>query len=94
MTVTEQGRTRRIPILEVMVRQLAHDAMRSDPRAMKLLLYLADKYADPAESSGRSGEVAAEDQAILSAILEEARNSARQPEVSLSQGDAPNDKNV
>ena len=31
--VTENGKTRRIPALEVMLRRLANDAMRSDPRA-------------------------------------------------------------
>ena len=29
--VTENGKTRRIPALEVMLRRLANDAMRSDP---------------------------------------------------------------
>jgi hypothetical protein len=33
--VTENGKTRRILVLEVMLRRLANDAMRSDPRAMK-----------------------------------------------------------
>ena len=38
--VTENGKTRRIPVLEVMLRRLANDAMRSDPGAVKLLLAL------------------------------------------------------
>ena len=32
-------------MLEVMLRRLANDAMRSDPRAMKLLVFLIDRYA-------------------------------------------------
>jgi Family of unknown function (DUF5681) len=40
VAVTENGKTRRIPVIEVMFRRLANDAMWSDPRAMKLLLSL------------------------------------------------------
>ncbi len=40
VAVTENGKTRRIPALEVMLRRLANDAMRSDAGAMKLLLDL------------------------------------------------------
>jgi hypothetical protein len=43
VAVTENGKTRRIPAIEVMLRRLANDAMRSDPRAMKLLLSLVDR---------------------------------------------------
>jgi hypothetical protein len=71
ITVTENGKTRRIPVLEVMFRRLAHDAMRSDPKALKLLLSLVDRYAESPETELQLGEVLAEDQAILAQYLPE-----------------------
>ena len=44
VAVTEGGKTRRIPALEVIIRRLTNDAMRSDPRAIKLLLSLLDRH--------------------------------------------------
>lgn len=70
IAVTENGKTRRIPMFEVMLRRLANDAMRSDPRAMKLLLSLIDRYADSPETALRLGDVLAEDRAILAQYLE------------------------
>ena len=54
IAVTENGKTRRIPALEVMLRRLANDAMRSDAKAMKLLLSLVDRYAESPESRASS----------------------------------------
>jgi len=51
VSVTENGKTRRIPVLEVMLRRLANDAMRSDQRAIKLLLSLVDRYAETPETA-------------------------------------------
>jgi hypothetical protein len=50
IAVTENGKTRRIPALEVMLRRLANDAMRSDPNAIRLLLPLIDRYSDSPEA--------------------------------------------
>ena len=69
IAVTENGKTRRIPALEVMLRRLANDAMRSDPRAIKLLLSLVDRYGDLPEAALRLGDVLAEDRAILAQYL-------------------------
>ena len=48
--MTENGKTRRVPAVEVMLRRLANDAdARRDPRAaLTLLLPLIDSYADVA----------------------------------------------
>ena len=75
VVVTEGGKTRRIPALEVMLRRLANDAMRSDPRAMKLLLSLVDRYAESPQTAVQLGEVLAEDQAILAQYLQEPAGS-------------------
>ena len=67
--VTKNGKTRRIPALEVMLRRLANDAMRNDPKALKLLLSLVDRYADSPETECRLDELLAEDRAILAQYL-------------------------
>ena len=69
ITVTENGRARRLPAIEVALRRLCNDAMRSDPRAMKLLLSLVDRYADSPEAAPRTADVEAEDRAILEQYL-------------------------
>ena len=69
IAVTENGKTRRIPTLEVMFRRLVNDAVRRDPAALKLLLPLIDRYAASPETELRLGELLAEDQAILSQYL-------------------------
>ncbi len=71
IAVTENGKTRRIPALEVMLRRLTNDAMRSDPRAMKLLLSLVERYGDSPEAALDLGAVLAEDRAILARYLPE-----------------------
>jgi hypothetical protein len=53
-----------------MLRRLANEAMRSDPRAMKLLLALIDRYSDSPETALRLGDVLAEDRDILAQYLQ------------------------
>ena len=72
IAVTENGKTRRIPTLEVMFRRLVNDAVRRDPTALKLLLPLIDRYAASPETELHLGELLVEDQAILSQYLREA----------------------
>jgi hypothetical protein len=74
IAVTENGRTRRLPALEVMLRRLANDAMRSEPVALKLSLSLFDRYGDSPEAGIRFDEVLAEDKAILANFLKETRD--------------------
>ena len=69
IAVTENGRTRRLPALEVILRRLANDAMRSEPRALKLLLALYDRYGELPETNLRLDEILAEDREILSNFL-------------------------
>ncbi len=76
IAVTENGKTRRLATLEVMLRRLVNDAMRSDAKAMKLLLALVDRYAETTEAKVQLGELLAEDQAILAQYLLEPKASA------------------
>ncbi len=63
------GKTRRLPALEVMLRRLANDAMRNDHRAIKLLIDLLERYGDAPEATLPVNELIAEDQEILKQYL-------------------------
>ena len=69
IAVTENGKTRRLPALEVILRRLANDAMRSEPRALKLLLALNDRYGESAQTNLHLDDILAEDKAILASFL-------------------------
>jgi hypothetical protein len=71
VSVSKNGRTRRIPAIEVMFRRLANDAMRSDKGAIKLLLSMVDRYAESPETALQFREMLAEDEAILKEYLRE-----------------------
>jgi hypothetical protein len=71
ISVTENGKTRRLPALEVMLRRLANDAMRNEPTALKLMLSLYDRYGESSEAGIRLDEVLAEDKAILASFLKQ-----------------------
>ena len=70
--VTENGRTRRIPVLEALILRLANEAMKSDPAAVKLLLALNDRYSDAPASTLQFEGLLAEDRAILAQYLPKA----------------------
>jgi hypothetical protein len=70
IAVTENGKTRWIPVLEAMILRLANEAMRSDPGAVKLLLALNDRYSGSPETAIRFGDILAEDRVILAQCLQ------------------------
>ncbi len=55
VAVTENGKKRWIPGLELMLRRLANDAMRSDRNAIKLLLPLIERYLDSPDANAKIG---------------------------------------
>jgi hypothetical protein len=69
IAVTENGKTRRVRALEVMLRRLANDAMRSEPAALKLMLSLYDRYGESPEAGIRIDDVLEEDRALLAKFL-------------------------
>jgi hypothetical protein len=74
--VTENGKTRRLPALEIMLRRLANDAMRSEPAAVKLMLSLVDRYGQSPEAAIHIDEILAEDKAILVNYLKQPANGS------------------
>jgi hypothetical protein len=75
VTVNEQGRTRRISRLDVMLRQLANDAMRGDQRAFKLVMEFLYRHSGDVEEDVRSEELSSEDLEILSDYLRKTGSS-------------------
>jgi hypothetical protein len=67
--VSEHGATRRIPRLEVILLQLANDAMRRDLPAVKLFISLVDRYVSSAAPAHCLNDLLAEDKAILARYL-------------------------
>jgi uncharacterized protein DUF5681 len=70
ISVTEGGKTRRLPTLEVMLRRLVNESVKGDQKALKLLLSLVDRYSESSESDLHINELLSEDQAILKQFLE------------------------
>jgi hypothetical protein len=79
IAVSENGKTRRMPVLEVTFRRLASDAMRSDPRAIKLLLSLIERYAASPETMLQLDAILAEDRAILAQYLQDSTGLGGEP---------------
>jgi Family of unknown function (DUF5681) len=69
--ITENGKIRRLPGLEVVLRQSFIDAMRSGPAERKFFFSLIDRYADLNETAvvPDIDEVLAEDREILARYL-------------------------
>lgn len=71
VTVNEGDKTRRLEALEVMLRRLANDAMRSDQKAIKLFLSLLERYAQAPEVASQLESLLAEDEQILARYLDD-----------------------
>jgi hypothetical protein len=83
--ITENGKIRHLPAIEVMLRRAFTDAMRSGPAAQKFFFWLIDRYADLNETAvvPDADEVLAEDREILARYLgmvsETPSSSPKQP---------------
>jgi hypothetical protein len=71
VAVTENGKKKWISTLEVIFRRLVNAALLSDPRALKILIPLAERYVESPEGGQHLEEMLAEDQAILSRFMQE-----------------------
>jgi hypothetical protein len=69
VTVTENGRARRVPRLEAILLRAASEASRGDGRALRLLLQLTERYGESAQTGAEREQIAAEDVAILRRYL-------------------------
>ena len=67
--VIENGKTRRVSILEAVLQRLARDAMRGDPRAIQLSFSLLARYAGSAQGAPALEDLLEEDAAILAKYL-------------------------
>ena len=69
VTVTENGRVRRVPRLEAILLRAAGEASRGDARALRLLLQLTERYGESAQTGAEHEVTGAEDLAILRRYL-------------------------
>jgi hypothetical protein len=69
ITVTENGKVRRLSANEVFIRNVRNAAVRNDLRAAKFYAWLLDRYSGSAETAINHAELLAEDQEILNAYL-------------------------
>jgi hypothetical protein len=69
VTVTENGRTRRVPRLEAILLRAASEASRGDAASLRLLLQLAERYGESAQTGAERQTIAADDVAILRRYL-------------------------
>ena len=71
IAVTENGKTRRLPVIEIALRRLANEAMRGDQPSIKFLLSLLEHYGDLSQTTLQLGEMLAEDAEILAEYLDQ-----------------------
>jgi hypothetical protein len=69
VTVTENGRARRLPRLEAILLRAAGQASRGDAPALRLLLQLTERYGESAQTGADREMTSAEDIAILRRYL-------------------------
>ena len=79
VTVTENGRTRRIPRIEAILLRAASEASRGDVASLRLVLQLAERHGESAQTGAERETIAAEDLAILRRLLPDLTSSAPEP---------------
>lgn len=69
VTITENGRSRRVPRLEAVLLRAASEAARGDAPALRLLLSLTERYGEAPSAGADRETTTAEDLAILKRYL-------------------------
>jgi hypothetical protein len=69
VTVTENGRTRRIPRLEAILLRAASEASRGGAASLRLLRQFAERYDESAQTGAEQQTIAADDVSILRRYL-------------------------
>lgn len=76
VTVQENGTSRQMGMLEVLVHKLINDAARGNLRATRLVLDLWERCGEFSGQNTPVGDLAAEDRAIINAYLQKVRSEA------------------
>jgi hypothetical protein len=74
--VTEDGKSRLLPTIDVIFRRLRNDAFRGDMPAIKVMLALYERYQSSQEQTADFGELLAEDREILESYLPVAKKAS------------------
>ena len=92
VTLTENGKSKRVSTQEALILRLREKALKGDARALETLLSLARTHNEDFASQTEDRSLAAEDQAILDAYLEDALARRSQSHGSVPATD-PGDRN-
>jgi hypothetical protein len=95
--ITENGRARKMPAIEIVLLKLIQDAMRGNTAAIRLLLALTERYGEKDGPGVDAGALSREDRAILAmyagALRDGGESSPEQegpaPEASVAQEAGP-----
>jgi hypothetical protein len=71
VTLTENGKSKRVSTQEALILRLREKALKGDARALETLLTLARTHNEDFADQSEDGSLVGEDQAILDAYLEE-----------------------
>ncbi len=77
VTVQENGRPRQMGMLEVLIQKLINDAARGNHRAMRMVLDLWERSGEVADQNVAVTDLAAEDQAIITAYLKKMQSEEK-----------------
>ena len=93
VVIEENGRSKTVSALEVIIRNLTHAAARRDPAAIKILFMLLGRYGDSAETNLDPTDFATEDRSIIEDFLarERAAGISPEPDVVQDGADGPGD---
>ena len=87
VTVTENGKSRKVPRLQVILQRLTNDAMRGEKTAVKLVVDLLGKYDSAPDLKVNLKELLSEDAAILAQARHDGLLPDLKPEETPNLGD-------
>jgi hypothetical protein len=93
ITIEENGRSRTVTALEVIIRNLVHAAARRDTKAIHALFALKARYQDSAETSVDPDDLELEDRKIIEEHLARLRESSAGADTQKSDDEPDQDAN-
>lgn len=81
ITVQENGKPRRMRMLEVLIQKLINDAARGNERAMRMVLDLWERCGEAADQDDAVTDLAADDRAIIDAYFQKAMSETKGKDV-------------
>jgi Family of unknown function (DUF5681) len=92
VTLTENGKSKRVSTQEALILRLREKALKGDARALETLLTLARTHNEDFADQSQDGSLVGEDQAILDAYLDEGLARRLQSHAFVAASDADDDR--